>query len=151
MNKKRIIILIILLVVLTGGFIAYKIWNKPFADASSGDAIKVTATQLFKDFNSNEAEAQKKYVPATPGSTRVEVDGNIREVGKNDAGETFYYLATSDSMSGVKCIIEKGSEIANAKAGDKVTIRGFCDGIKKDTIMDIVIMDVIVNRCKPVK
>ena len=102
MNKKRIILLVILAIVLTGGIIVYKIWNKPFADASDGDAIKVTAIQLFKDFNSNEAEAQKKYVPASLGSTKVEVSGDIREVGKNDAGETFYYLATTDSMSGVK-------------------------------------------------
>ena len=151
MNKKRIILLVILAAVLTGGLIAYKMWNKPFADASSGDAIQVTSVQLFKDFNSNEAAAQKKYVPQTLGSTVVEVSGNIKEVGKNDAAETYFYLATGDPSAGVKCIIEKGSEISDAKAGDNVVIRGFCDGIKKDTIMDLVIMDIIINRCKPLK
>jgi len=128
MNKKRIILLVILAAVLTGGLIAYKMWNKPFADASSGDAIQVTAVQLFNDFNSNEAAAQKKYVPQSLGSTIVEVSGNIKEVGKNDAAESYYYLATDDPNGSVKCIVEIGSEIANAKAGDNVVIRGFCDG-----------------------
>ena len=45
-------------------------------------------------------------------------------------------------MFGVKCIMDKGEEIANANVGGNITVRGFCDGYN---------MDVIVNRCKPVK
>lgn len=142
MSKRSVILLIILIIVCIGGFIGYKMWNKPFKDPLEGDAIKVTSTELFNDFSTNEAAAQKKYVPEKVGEKKVEISGEISEVGKNDAGETWYTLKTNDPMFGVKCIIDKGYEIAGTKAGDKITVRGFCDGYN---------MDVIVNRCKPVK
>ena len=141
--KKRSVLLISILIILTvGGVVGYKMWNKPFTDPLQGDAIKVTAVQLFNDFTVNEAAAQKKYVPAKLGEKKVEVSGVINEIGKNDAGETFYTLKTSDEMFGVKCIMDKGEKIPNAKVGDNITVRGFCDGYN---------MDVIVNRCKTVK
>lgn len=151
MSKRGIIILSILIVACIGGFIGYKMWNKPFKDPLSGDAIKVTASQLLNDFKSNEKDAVNKYVPEKLGNKVVEVSGEIKEAGKNESGETYYYLKTGDDMSGVKCIMARGSEIGNASPGTPVVLRGFCDGAKKDSMMDIVLMDVIVNRCKPVK
>ncbi|MDB5222345.1 MAG: hypothetical protein JWN83_1012 [Chitinophagaceae bacterium] len=142
MSNKSVILISILVILAAGGFIGYKIWNKPFKDPLQGDAIKVTAIQLFNDFSANEAAAQKKYVPEKLGNKKVEVTGQINEIGKNDDGEIFYTLKTSDEMFGVKCIMDKGEEIANAKVGDNITVRGFCDGYN---------MDVIVNRCKAVK
>jgi hypothetical protein len=97
--------------------------------------------QLFNDFSINEASAQKKYVPEKLGNKKVEVTGEIKEMG-NENGETFYILKTTDEMFGVKCIMDKGEEVANAKVGDNITVRGFCDGYN---------MDVIVNRCKAIK
>lgn len=123
------------------GVVTYKIWNKPFEDPLKGDGIKVTAKQLFYEFNQNESEAQKKYVPVKAGDKKVEVTGEINNIGKNEDGEVFYTLKTGDEMFGVKCIMEKGEEITVAKVGDKITVRGFCDGYN---------MDVIINRCKPI-
>ena len=142
MRKRSAVLISIVIILAIGGFIGYKIWNKPFQDPLQGEAIKVTAIQLFNDFSTNEAAAQKKYVPEKLGNKKVEVTGEIAGIGKNDDGETFYTLKTSDEMFGVKCIMDKGEEIANAKAGDTITVRGFCNGYN---------MDVIVNRCKPVK
>ena len=142
MRKKSILLISILIILAAGGVIGYKIWNKPFTDPLEGDAINVTAEQLFKDFSTNEAEAQKKYVPEKLGNKKVQVTGQITETGKNPDGEIFYTLKTTDEMFGVKCIMDKGEEVANAKVGDNITVRGFCDGYN---------MDVIVNRCKPVK
>jgi hypothetical protein len=142
MRKRSAVLISILLILAVGGFIGYKIWNKPFQDPLEGEAIKVTAIQLFNDFSTNEAAAQKKYVPEKLGNKKVEVTGEITDIGKNEDGEVFYTLKTSDEMFGVKCIMDKGEEIQNAKAGDTITVRGFCDGYN---------MDVIVNRCKPLK
>ena len=125
-----------------GGVVGYKIWNKPFKDPLEGNAIKITAIQLFNEFSTNEGEAQKKYVSEKLGDKKVEITGRINEVGKNEDGETYYTLKTSDEMFGVKCIMDKGKEIAQAKAGDNITVRGYCDGYN---------MDVIINRCRPVK
>jgi hypothetical protein len=142
MSKRSVLLIAILVILAIGGVVAYKMWNKPFKDPLEGDAIKVTAIQLFNDFSTNEAVAQKKYVPEKLGDKKVQVTGEVTEIGKNNDGETFYALKTSDEMFVVKCIMDKGEEIANAKVGDSITVRGFCDGYN---------MDVIVNRCKPVK
>jgi hypothetical protein len=142
MSKRSVLLIAILVILAIGGVVGYKMWNKPFKDPLEGNAIRVTAIQLFNDFSSNEAAAQKKYVPEKLGDKKVQVSGQIAEIGKNEDGETFYTLKTTDEMFGVKCIMDKGEEIANAKVGDSITVRGFCDGYN---------MDVIVNRCKPVK
>ena len=142
MSKKFAVLISILVILIIGAIVVYTIWNKPFKDPLKGEAIKVTAIQLFNDFNTNEASAQKKYVPEKLGDKKVEVSGEIKEIGKNEDGEIFYTLKTTDEMFGVKCLMDKGEEMANAKAGDNITVRGFCDGYN---------MDVIINRCKPVK
>ena len=142
MSKRSVLLLSILIILAVGAVVGYKMWNKPFKDPLQGDAVKVTAIQLFNDFSANESEAQKKYVPVKLGDKKVEVKGQISEIGKNENGETFYLLKTTDDMFGVRCIMDKGEEVQNAKVGETITVRGFCDGYN---------MDVIVNRCKPVK
>jgi multidrug efflux pump subunit AcrB len=142
MSRRSVLLISILIILAVGGLVGYKMWNKPFKDPLEGEAIKVTAVQLFNDFSTNEIAAQKKYVPEKLGNKKVEVTGVISEIGKNNDGETFYTLKTTDEMFGVKCIMDKGEETANAGTGDTVTVRGFCDGYN---------MDVIVNRCKIVK
>ncbi|HUS03896.1 MAG TPA: hypothetical protein VMY77_19280 [Chitinophagaceae bacterium] len=142
MSRRSVVLISILIILAVGGVIGYKIWNKPFTDPREGDAINVTAVQLFNDFSTDEAAAQKKYVPEKLGKKKVQLTGQIMEIGKDNDGETFYTLKTSDEIFGVKCIMDKGEEIMKAKTGDTITVRGFCDGYN---------MDVIVNRCKTVK
>ena len=142
MNKKSIILLIVVVIFCSTAIIVYKFWNKPFKDALKGDAIKVTATQLFNDFNINEAQAQQKYVPANMDDKILEIAGEIIQVANNEDGEIYYMLKTNDEMFGVKCVMDNDSSGINAKVGDNVIIRGFCVGYN---------MDVIVRRCKIVK
>jgi hypothetical protein len=142
MNRKTLIQVSFALVLGVALLMSHLMWNKPFSDPLTGDAVKITAIRLFNDFSINEAAAQKEYATGKSGENKVEVTGVIKNIGKNDAGETYYILKTDDDMFGVKCIMQPGSEIANASVDDTITIRGFCDGFN---------MDVIVNRCKPVK
>lgn len=111
-------------------------------DALEADSVKITATQLFHEFSTNEADAQKKYVPEKVDSRAVEVIGDIKDTGQNTDGEKYYVLNSGDEMFGVKCIMDKGNLILHARPGDKVTVRGFCTGYN---------MDVVLNRCKQVK
>ena len=140
MKRKYIVLIVLAVVICIGGTVVYKIWNKPFSDPLRGDAIRVTAKQLFTDFSTNETEAQKKYVPQKFGDKKLEITGEINDIGKNEDNETYYILKTGDENFGVKCIMDKGNE--GAKVGDSIVIRGFCTGYN---------MDVIVNRCKVVK
>jgi hypothetical protein len=142
MSSKGYIFFSVVVIVCVSCIIGYSVWNKPFNDPLEGDAIKVTATQLFTDFSTNEPVAQKKYVPEKTGDKKQEITGEIRDIGKNADDETFYNLKTNDEMFSVKCIMEKGEEITGASAGKKIIVRGFCDGYN---------MDVMVSRCKPVK
>lgn len=142
MKRRSYFVLTLFSLFAVAALIGYKTWNKPFSDPLDGNAIKVNAIQLFSDFSTDEKAAQKKYVPQKVGEKIIEVSGEIQEVGKNADGENFYILKTSDETAGVKCIMNKGDEIVNAKAGNNITIRGFCDGYN---------LDVIVNRCKPVQ
>ncbi len=128
MSKRSVALISIIFILGIGGVIGYRMWNKPFKDPLQGDAIKVTAIQLFNDFNSNEANAQKRYVPEKLGDKKLEITGQINEMGKNEDEEVFYTLKTADETFGVKCIMDKGAEIANAKVGDSITVRGFCNG-----------------------
>ena len=149
-KTKRNILLVVLLLILVGVAVGYKMWNKPFDDALSGDAIKITAEQLLADFASNEAEARKKYVPVSVGDKILEITGEVSEIGANDAGEKFYILKAGSEMSGVKCVMEKEKDLAAFKMGDKVTVRGFCNGYLADEMIPGM-AEVIVNRCKFVK
>ena len=142
MNKKSIILLIVVVIFCSAAIIAYKIWYKPFKDSLKGNAIKVTAAQLFNDFNINEARAQQKYVPENMDDKILEIAGEIIQVANNEDGEIYYMLKTDDEMFGVKCVMDNDSAANKAKVGDNVTIRGFCVGYN---------MDVIVRRCKIVK
>jgi hypothetical protein len=139
MSKKFILLIAVFAILIIGAAVGFKIWNKPFQDPLKGDAINVTAIQLFNDFSTNEAAAQSKYVPQKVGEKKIQVSGEIKEIGKNEDGEVIYTLKTSDEMFGVKCIMDKSEQITSVKAGENITVRGFCDGYN---------MDVIVNRCK---
>ena len=140
--SKKVIWLAIIIIICTGAYIGYTKWNTPFINPLKADAVKVTASQLFHDFSTNETDAQKKYVPEKVDSRAVEVVGEIKDTGQNTDGEKYYVLNSEDEMFGVKCIMDKGNLITNAKPGDKVTLRGFCTGYN---------MDVILNRCQQVK
>lgn len=141
MNKKKLILFTIPIFILILGFIGYSIWNKPFTDPMKGNALKVSATQLFNDFSTNEIVAQQKYVPKSPGDMVLEITGEIKEKGKNIDGQTYYTLKTNDEMFGVKCMMDDSHDVVNAIAGKNITVRGFCDGYN---------LDVIISRCKPV-
>jgi hypothetical protein len=135
------VLIVIVVVVVAGGIIAYSKWNQSIHNPLRGDAIKVTAVQLFSDFSTNEAAAQKKYVPVTNDDKVVEVSGTVNTVGSNADGGTFYELKTDDPMFVVKCVLE-GKPESKVKAGEFVTVRGYCNGYN---------MDVIMNRCRVVK
>ena len=86
----------IAVIIAAGALIGYKMWNQPFRDPAKGEAINVTAEKLFTDFNTDEAAARKQYVPETLGSKVVQVTGEVKEIGKNESGESYYYLKTSN-------------------------------------------------------
>ena len=79
MSKRSAVLISILILLAVGGIIVYTIWSKPFKDPLEGEAIKVSAIQLFNDFSVDEAAAQKKYVPEKLGEKKVEIGPAARK------------------------------------------------------------------------
>lgn len=135
---------------LAGLLIGYKMWNQPFKNALSGQAIQVTAEELLHDFQQDEQKAREKYVPEGLSDKVLEVSGEVKEVKSNEAGTPIILLKAGDEFSDVKTVFEKGEEISQVKAGDKIRVRGYCNGFLADELIPGM-AQVIINRCRIVK
>lgn len=134
--KKWIPYLMILLAV--AGTIAYMTYNKPHADAASENPeYSISPMGLVREFLDNEADANEKYL-----GKLVQVQGVIRTVVLNPNSATVT-METGDPMTSVLCEFETPAGMETLKAGQKVSIQGFCSGMLGGDMMT----DVILNRC----
>ncbi|MCB0820440.1 MAG: hypothetical protein KDC13_07440 [Bacteroidetes bacterium] len=140
MKKSVKYILIVLVVVAaSGAFIAYKMWNKPHADAAEMPGIPVTAKVLVEAFETDEAAANTTYL-----SKVLEVSGTVSGV-KTDDSLTFVSLTYADAMmGGVQVTVDPRSadEAKQLKEGEQATFKGFCNGY----LMDVVIKDAVLIK-----
>jgi len=87
-------------------------------------AIPVTATKLYADYQANEIAADNTYK-----GKLIEVSGTVDNIGKDILDSPYVSLKTSD-LFGVQCMLDD-SAIAEASAlakGTKVTLRGRVSG-----------------------
>lgn len=129
--KSKVVKWILLAVVLIGGtgaVIGYKMINKPHRNVEAAAAIIETAVTIANEYETNEAEANKKYLDKV-----LEVNGTITGVTKNQKAETVIALKGTD-MSGLLCTIE-GTFTKEFKVGDSITLRGICTGYLTDVIL----------------
>lgn len=134
MKKKNILIIILLILAAIGIAIAV-MWNKPHRNAASGDAMQVNAVALFKEFSTNEAAANAKYL-----NQNLEVTGQIASLDTNQDGAVALILQTDDLMSGVMCTMKDKDPAV--KTGDNVTVRGFCSGF----VSDVKLTDCVLKK-----
>lgn len=88
----------------------------------------VSATSLYKEFNSNEVAADEKYKGQT-----ILVAGKVQSVEKAPLQGTIIYLTYNDYGGlGVHCLLSRSAarsdELKTVSAGDYVKVRGKCDG-----------------------
>jgi len=122
------VVLTIVVIGFAGIFIGYKIINKPHRNVEAATAINVTAVTIANDYETNEAEANKKYLDKV-----LEINGTITGVSKNQKAETVIALKGTD-MSGLLCTIEGAFE-NEFKIGDAIILRGICTGYLSDVIL----------------
>ncbi len=60
-NKLRIFLFIAMIGILGGSALAFFIWNKPRRNVEDEKGIGITASLLVKEYQQNEAEANKKF------------------------------------------------------------------------------------------
>ncbi|NBB89179.1 MAG: hypothetical protein GVX96_05285 [Bacteroidetes bacterium] len=131
--KIRNVLIVLLVAAIIGGVIGYQQYNKPHRDLMSEEvSAKITAQELFDDYEKDEAAANEKYL-----DNILEVSGTIEKVNVGEEKSTVQ-LRTDDLMAGIICEFEQGELKTIPTAGDKINVRGICTGM---------LMDVVLVRC----
>ena len=126
MSKKLRAFIIILIIFIVGGFtVGYIIWNKPQRKVENEKGIEVTSAQLVKDYQANEAEANKKYLDKA-----IQVSGTVSDIKNNQDGNSTIMLASDDVFAGVLCTLKE--KPVNVTSGATITIKGICSGMLSD-------------------
>jgi len=93
------------------------------------EAIQISSTQIYKDYDDNEVAADNKYKDKV-----VEVKGKIIDISKDYSDDIVIKLNglidNEYEIVGVSCTFSKShnSEAASLSKGQIITIRGKCDG-----------------------
>jgi predicted negative regulator of RcsB-dependent stress response len=132
MQKKWIFFagIVVCLVVAGWGYYQYQ---KPRARAADvATAYKCTAEQLYNEYSTSEAAADKKY-----NGVVMEVTGLVADV-QATAQSVNVLLAAGATGNGVNCSLQ--SKVNNLAVGRTVTIKGKCAGF----LMDVSLVDAVV-------
>jgi hypothetical protein len=135
----KIVLLVIVVGACIGGFVAYKMWNKPFDDVTDMEGIAVNADVLYKAFETNEQTANTTYVGKV-----VEVSGTVGDIETSDTIARVM-LTFPDAMMGAVRVTLDTRHLADAKAvktGDQATFKGFCNGF----LMDVEVKDGVLMK-----
>jgi hypothetical protein len=103
-------------------------YNKPHRDPQSEESIKISATELFRSYETDEAAANALYLDKA-----LEVSGKISEVTTNQELIPIVVLEVGNPMFGVRCTME--GPTVQAKPGDTVKIKGICTGYLSDVVI----------------
>lgn len=93
------------------------------------------AFKLFKEFENNEAQANKKYMDRI-----IEVSGNLADISEDQKGAKVVTIRGKSAFSGVLCTLNENETkaLSNYKINEPIKIRGVCTGM---------LMDVVLNKC----
>ncbi len=133
--KKKIILTAATVFVLTIISAWFFIFYKPThfkRDVADEKGIVTTAKEIVKEFQSNEAASNAKYV-----NKAVEISGEVLEAKKDQTGNTILVLKSDDALSNVFVTLKAADQIASV--GSSITIKGICTGF----LSDVVIIDAI--------
>ena len=133
---KKYLWLVLLLAVLGGGYGYYQ-YNRPVASLEDKEAdVILSAPDLLKAFESNEAEANKNYLDKV-----IEVKGEVTKI-EADSTKKSVYLNTGNEMSAVICEMEAGADTEGLTPGSSVVVKGKCTGY----LMDVVLVQSVIKK-----
>lgn len=138
MRKKELLVTTLAVAasfLVLAAILLYVFFFKPHRSVENEDAVRVTALQLFHDFETNEAQANKNYLDKA-----VEVVGVISETTMDMERKQVLVLSTDNIMFGVRCTLREAD--GTWQTGDSVTVKGICKGF----LSDVVVTDGIVKK-----
>ena len=133
--RKKILLSIVLLVSI-GVAVGIYLYHKPRTTAASQKAdFTLTATELYRQFETDEAKANQKY-----SGKILEVTGAVGEVQKKDSASAVL-LAVPEAMGGINCSLSAGDNMPALQQGNSITIKGKCTGF----LMDVNLLDAVIT------
>jgi uncharacterized protein (DUF1330 family) len=128
--------IITVIVVLAGGFIAYRMYNKAHVSIQGlAPDYEIKSTELVSEFTASEEAANEKYLGKI-----LQVDGEIEEILGTDPTPTI--LVSGNEMNHVQAVFAKNMTF-QPEVGKSILLKGRCSGY----LMDVILIDcVIVNE-----
>ncbi len=139
-KTRRNIFLSIIGLVLAGATLAWYMYNKEGPNIENAGAAKITATHLYELFTKDSVAAKKNYLEKI-----LEVSGEVTQVNKNQQGQSIILLKTHTAGASLNCTLE--GLAGNIKKGDKILIKGICNGLGQGDIDLGILPDVYLSRC----
>ncbi len=136
---KKYIKYVVILIVLGIAF-GFYLYNKPHKNIGRAKAdFEMKASNLYQEFETDESAANEKFLDKV-----ITVSGTIREVTKDEEGNTSLMLETESPLASVICQLDNltDHDRTDFKAGEKVSFKGICTGL---------LMDVVMVRCVEVE
>ncbi|MFT6873461.1 MAG: hypothetical protein ACJAVN_002481 [Roseivirga sp.] len=134
MNKKKLLIAAVII----GAIAAYFIWASFLKTAPSmrklDTAFQVEAVALYKEFDSNEATANAKYL-----NKIIEVSGVVTNIEVSEDSKPIISLKT-EGFGVIKCTMESDlddEELSEIRMNSTLVIKAECIGM---------LLDVLLNR-----
>jgi hypothetical protein len=124
----------IIFLIIAGAGAAIYLFNEQHKDLQKTrpDFI-MTASDLQKAFENNEAAATSKYV-----SKIIEVSGIIESINPGEDKTLSITLKTQSDLSSVICTFQSAANLSELKEGNNIVIRGENSGY---------LTDVLLNNC----
>ncbi|MDF0717687.1 hypothetical protein PY092_16100 [Muricauda sp. 334s03] len=137
--KNKIILVLVAVLIVLGGYIALRMYNKPHVNVAESDPDLVLFSQtLLEDFESDEISANTKYLEQI-----IQVTGKIQKLGTANGNGTIT-LNNGDSMGGIICHLseKENKKMVSLREGQEIMVKGICTGY----LMDVILINcVLVN------
>ena len=134
--KHKIALLAIIGIILLGLLFGYFKFNKPHQGVeNSKAAFQISASQLFKNFSTDETSANKKYLGKV-----ISVKGQVLSI-QHSAEQNIIQLSGDENAGGISCLFSnayKNGEL-DIKKNDEIVVKGKCSGF----LMDVNLVDCI--------
>lgn len=106
-------------------------------DVTEEKAISIAAVALVANYNEDENGSNQKYL-----NKALIVEGIVKEIGKDQAGNTTVTIDGANDFSTVYCTLKESP--GSIAKGNNIIIKGLCIGFTSD----VVITDAIVQTNK---
>lgn len=112
-------------------------YYKPHRSVKKEDAAyKLSVSELVDSFSKDESQANSLYVGKV-----LEIRGRLKDMITNDS-TLIFLMGDSTRMTGVSCYLQRNQKdkYTTIKRGDTVSVKGICNGMLLDVVLDKCIL-----------